>query len=357
MQIGSKHLMNCFHVSGSRVAVLSSHRIQFSSSSRPEWILTEFTWNHFASYSQPPQAFFNIRYLRGISGISLFEFSLLIPDELMCSWCNRWQEGEGDCIVMASLWCKYHLFFPLPLHPTSSTLSVPPALSLHHFLFLTPPSLTFTLSSLQEVLELAFSVLYESDEYLNFIAPDKHEVSQWWLLTESDRTNMCDRTKTKWPYDSHSVYASVRYICTGNDHCGMFKLVHLRHTLWTKCVCVFHYITRLCKSNCLKHYKRKLWFKSDLSHKNENLRLELGFESPILSNLWKIKWEKSNISTWHHFLCAWVQKLYFKVCFFKHRSLYSGQERRSCPCSISPESQCTQTFLPWWLASFMPACL
>lgn len=34
------------------------------------------------------------------------------------------------------------------------------------------------LSFLQEVLELAFSVLYESDEYLNFIAPDKHEVSQ-----------------------------------------------------------------------------------------------------------------------------------------------------------------------------------
>lgn len=32
------------------------------------------------------------------------------------------------------------------------------------------------MSSLQEVLELAFSVLYESDEYLNFIAPDKHEV-------------------------------------------------------------------------------------------------------------------------------------------------------------------------------------
>lgn len=34
------------------------------------------------------------------------------------------------------------------------------------------------LSFLQEVLELAFSVLYESDEYLNFIAPDKHEVSR-----------------------------------------------------------------------------------------------------------------------------------------------------------------------------------
>ncbi|KAJ8267661.1 hypothetical protein COCON_G00128330 [Conger conger] len=33
--------------------------------------------------------------------------------------------------------------------------------------------------SLQEVLELAFSVLYESDEYLNFIAPDKHEYCVW----------------------------------------------------------------------------------------------------------------------------------------------------------------------------------
>lgn len=86
---------------------------------------------------------------------------------------------------MKALWCKdhcffLHLIFLLPLHPTSSTLSLSVSpLFLHHFLFLTPPSLTFTLSSLQEVLELAFSVLYESDEYLNFIAPDKHEVSQW----------------------------------------------------------------------------------------------------------------------------------------------------------------------------------
>uniref|UniRef100_A0AAQ4QE43 Engulfment and cell motility 1 (ced-12 homolog, C. elegans) n=1 Tax=Gasterosteus aculeatus aculeatus TaxID=481459 RepID=A0AAQ4QE43_GASAC len=31
----------------------------------------------------------------------------------------------------------------------------------------------------KEVLELAFSVLYESDEYLNFIAPDKHEYCMW----------------------------------------------------------------------------------------------------------------------------------------------------------------------------------
>uniref|UniRef100_A0AAR2LIR0 ELMO domain-containing protein n=1 Tax=Pygocentrus nattereri TaxID=42514 RepID=A0AAR2LIR0_PYGNA len=31
----------------------------------------------------------------------------------------------------------------------------------------------------KEVLELAFSILYESDEYLNFIAPDKHEYCMW----------------------------------------------------------------------------------------------------------------------------------------------------------------------------------
>ncbi|XP_038573016.1 engulfment and cell motility protein 1-like, partial [Micropterus salmoides] len=31
----------------------------------------------------------------------------------------------------------------------------------------------------KEVLELAFSVLYESDEYLNFIAPDKNEYCVW----------------------------------------------------------------------------------------------------------------------------------------------------------------------------------
>lgn len=100
------------------------------------------------------------------------------------------RRGEEDLTGMTALWCKSHLslFFSctlflvllLPLHPAASTLSLSesPALSLHHFLLLTVPSLLFTLSSLQEVLELAFSVLYESDEYLNFIAPDKHEVSQ-----------------------------------------------------------------------------------------------------------------------------------------------------------------------------------
>ncbi|XP_046690408.1 engulfment and cell motility protein 1 isoform X1 [Silurus meridionalis] len=31
----------------------------------------------------------------------------------------------------------------------------------------------------KELLELAFSILYESDEYLNFIAPDKHEYCVW----------------------------------------------------------------------------------------------------------------------------------------------------------------------------------
>lgn len=32
-------------------------------------------------------------------------------------------------------------------------------------------------SAFQELLELAFSIPHNSDEYLNFIAPDKHEVS------------------------------------------------------------------------------------------------------------------------------------------------------------------------------------
>jgi len=35
-----------------------------------------------------------------------------------------------------------------------------------------------SLSFFQEVLELAFSILYDSSGQLNFIAPDKHEVSQ-----------------------------------------------------------------------------------------------------------------------------------------------------------------------------------
>lgn len=34
-----------------------------------------------------------------------------------------------------------------------------------------------SLLSLQEVLELAFSILYDPDETLNFIAPNKYEVS------------------------------------------------------------------------------------------------------------------------------------------------------------------------------------
>ncbi|MGH0179028.1 UNVERIFIED_CONTAM: hypothetical protein FKN15_000687 [Acipenser sinensis] len=40
-------------------------------------------------------------------------------------------------------------------------------------------ALCITVEECREVLELAFSVLYESDEYLNFIAPDKHEYSVW----------------------------------------------------------------------------------------------------------------------------------------------------------------------------------
>lgn len=88
--------------------------------------------------------------------------------------------GEQDRASMAALYCKSHLVFLLlfffcfylsPSHLLHSR-SVFAPFSPPHIL---PP--LFTLSSLQEVLELAFSVLYESDEYLNFIAPDKHEVS------------------------------------------------------------------------------------------------------------------------------------------------------------------------------------
>lgn len=146
----------------------------------------------------------------------------------MCSWCNRWwqdarRRGRLWLHCGGNLTCFFvlfflHPFFLLPLHPTTCTLSlsVSPALPLHHFLSLTSPlSLPFTVSSLQEVLELAFSVLYESDEYLNFIAPDKHEVSPQWLLTVSDRMNMCDRTKRGvFVIYKYSVYASaeVRYV-------------------------------------------------------------------------------------------------------------------------------------------------
>lgn len=127
-------------------------------------------------------------------GIRSFASPLRIPDELMCMWCNRrWWDMWRWCILqwysMAAPWCKSQLLFPLlfsPLTPfllllltsTSLSLSVLPALCLHHSLCHPLPLCLLTLSSLQEVLELAFSVLYESDEYLNFIAPDKHEVSK-----------------------------------------------------------------------------------------------------------------------------------------------------------------------------------
>lgn len=100
MQIASKHLMNCFHVSGSRVAVLSSHRIQFSSSSRPEWILREFTWNHFASYSQPSQAFFNIGYLRA----SQVFLSLSSPCWYLMNWCAADVTDDKKEREIALLW-------------------------------------------------------------------------------------------------------------------------------------------------------------------------------------------------------------------------------------------------------------
>lgn len=130
------------------------------------------------------------------------------------SWCaadvtrgdEMWE--EVDCTGMTALWCKSHLLFLLfSCTPFSFYLSFPPpplCHRLHHFLFLTPP-LPFTLSSLQEVLELAFSVLYESDEYLNFIAPDKHEVSQHRLALNKDSSQK-------------EVFFST-YICSGLNIC------------------------------------------------------------------------------------------------------------------------------------------
>lgn len=175
--------------------VLSSQCIQLISYSSPKWILR---WNCTIIF----------QYLWS-SQVFLLSSTSLLRDELICSWCNRpwggeerkiwlvWQHCGVNLTFLFFFSCTLFLVLLLPLHPTASTLSLSesPALSLHHFLLLTVPSLLFTLSSLQEVLELAFSVLYESDEYLNFIAPDKHEVSQQWLLTVSDRMDMCDHMK------------------------------------------------------------------------------------------------------------------------------------------------------------------
>lgn len=121
---------------------------------------------------------------------------------------------------MAALWFKSHLFllffcsFISPSHLLLHSVTLPLCLGT----IFSSPLLPLCLSSLQEVLELAFSVLYESDEYLNFIAPDKHEVSPTAaaprLLTVSDRMNMCDRTKRGYSLYKYSVYASVgvRYV-------------------------------------------------------------------------------------------------------------------------------------------------
>lgn len=144
-------------------------------------------------------------------------FSLwVLPHWYLMNWCAA-DVTDGDKkereieLVWQHCGVNITLFFFL-------YFSIPPPHCLHLMLSLcttfsssSPPSLTFTLSSLQEVLELAFSVLYESDEYLNFIAPDKHEVSRWWSSTESDRMIMCDRTKRKVILQC-GVCASVRYV-------------------------------------------------------------------------------------------------------------------------------------------------
>jgi len=46
----------------------------------------------------------------------------------------------------------------------------------------------WTVLCLQEVLELAFSILYDPDEALNFVAPNKYEVS---LKNSTIKTQLC----------------------------------------------------------------------------------------------------------------------------------------------------------------------
>lgn len=150
---------------------------------------------------------FQYQVSKGISDISLW----VLPHWYLMNWCaaditdgDKKKEREIE-LVWQHCGVNIPLFFSFtsPSHLPLSLCTTFPSSS--------PPSLTFTLSSLQEVLELAFSVLYESDEYLNFIAPDKHEVSQWWSSAESDRMVMCDRTKRKVILQC-GVCVSVRYV-------------------------------------------------------------------------------------------------------------------------------------------------
>lgn len=54
---------------------------------------------------------------------------------------------------------------------------------------------------LQEVLELAFSILYDPDETLNFIAPNKYEVRNGAVKLQRG-----DREKTRFPQGLAKVH-------------------------------------------------------------------------------------------------------------------------------------------------------
>lgn len=128
---------------------------------------------------------------------------------------RRHAEHRGVALVwqhcVMSLTCSSILLLPPPSSSASPALSLPPVL------FLLPPMLP----SLQEVLELAFSVLYESDEYLNFIAPDKHEVRRRCLCAAAQRRCL-QNTNTafmqvsdmfwKWPLRDMKVHFSYYII-------------------------------------------------------------------------------------------------------------------------------------------------
>lgn len=160
----------------------------------------------------------------------------------MCSWCNRWWwdtwRREGDCIGKAALWCKSHLLFLLFFSSLAPFFffspSIPPPPLCHSCSVFAPFSLSsllppsFTLFSIQEVLELAFSVLYESDEYLNFIAPDKHEVSQRCPapadvhgVRQNEQVSLHKEKGFSMVYKCNEC---GKHIWTGNDHQSLFKL-------------------------------------------------------------------------------------------------------------------------------------
>ncbi len=136
------------------VPVPSSYCIQFISYSRLYWIFREYTRNHIISHHiLSLSRHFSISSIWGHPRCFSLSSTSLIPDELMCSWCNRWWQDVrrrgrlwqhcGVNLTCFFFFIPLHLFFSPSYHLHSLSLSVSPALALHHFLSLTPPSLPF----------------------------------------------------------------------------------------------------------------------------------------------------------------------------------------------------------------------